>query len=109
MVSAAIFKLGRRSKAGVVIDKEGVPQLFIFDTFALLDILSKIDEGLVDRLSTEEYHDASVNPAGWLIDTIEAKLPANPDFVVSLKKAVREADKKGWIPFEEVRQKLDAA
>ncbi len=103
---SSVFKLSKDSKAGVIVDKDGAPQVFIFDTFALLDVLSKIDEALVDRLSTEEYHDKSVNPAGWLIDKIESKLPINPDFIVSLKKSIAEAKKKGWIPFEKIQQEL---
>jgi hypothetical protein len=88
------------------VDKNGSPQIFVFDTFALLDILSKVDEELVDRLSTEEYHDKSVNPAGWLIDKIEAKLPLNPDFILSLKKSIDEAKKKGCVPLEKIEQEL---
>ena len=65
------FKLHRDSGAGIIVDKNGVPQLFLFDTSALLDILSTIDEALVDRLSDEEYNSKSANPAGWLIDEIE--------------------------------------
>lgn len=106
MVPSSVFKLGKGSKAAVVIDKNGAPQVFIFDTFALLDMLSKIDESLVDRLSTQEYHNKSVNPAGWLIDKIESKLPLNPNFILSLKKAIAEAKKKGWIPFEKIQQEL---
>lgn len=106
MVSASVFKFNKGSKAAVVIDKNGTPQVFIFDTFALLDMLSKIDESLVDRLSTQEYHNKSVNPAGWFIDKIESKLPLNPNFILSLKKAIAEAKKKGWIPFEKIQQEL---
>lgn len=109
IVPASIFKLGRKSKAAVIVDRKGVPQVFLFDSFALLDLLSKIDEGLVDRLSSEAYHDPSVNLAGWLIDAIEAKLPVHPDFVHSLQKAIAEAKRKGWIPFEDIKQELDAA
>ena len=109
MVPGSVFKLNRGSKAGVVIDRDGVPQVFILDTFALLDMLSKIDEELVDRLSTEEYHDKSVNPAGWLIDKLESKLPLNPDFILSLKKSIAEAKKKGFIPFEKIKHDLGLA
>ena len=100
------FKLHKGSRAGIIIDKTGVPQLFIFDTPALLDVLSTIDEVLVDRLSDEEYHSKTANPAGWLIDEIEAKLPPNPQFVQSLKDAIEEAKRKGWIPFSKVLRPL---
>lgn len=106
---ASVFKLTKGSKAAVIVDKKNTPQLFIFDTFALLDVLSKIDEALVDRLTTEEYHNKSINPAGWLIDKIESKLPLNPDFVLSLKNSLAEAKKKGWIPFKEIEQELGLA
>lgn len=106
---ASVFKLTKGSKAAVVVDKKGAPQLFIFDTFALLDVLSKIDEALVDRLSTEEYHSEAINPAGWLIDKIESKLPLNPGFILSLKNSIAEAKKKGWIPFEKIEQELGLA
>jgi hypothetical protein len=104
-----LFKLGKGSRAGVVLDKNGSPQLFLFDTFALLDVLSQIDEALVDRLSTEEYHSKSVNPAGWLIDEIESKLPLNPTFVSSLKSAIEEANKKGWVPLSKIQADLGIA
>jgi hypothetical protein len=108
-VPKSVFKLNKGSKAGIVFDKNGVPQVFIFDSFALLDVLSKIDEALVDRLSTEEYHNKSVNPAGWLIDKIESLLPLNPAFVLSMKKSIAEAKKKGFIPFEKIKQDLGLA
>ena len=100
------LKLHKGSRAGIIVDKGGVPQLFIFDTPALLDVLSTIDEVLVDRLSDEEYHSKTANPAGWLIDEIEAKLPPNPQFVQSLKDAIEEAKRKGWIPFSKVLRPL---
>ena len=98
------FKLHKGSRAGMLVDKEGIPQLFIFDTPALLDVLSAVDEALVDRLSDKEYHSKSSNPAGWLIDEIEAKLPPNPEFVQSLRDAIIEAGRKGWIPFSKIQK-----
>ena len=109
IVPSSVFKLNKGSKAAVIVDKKGTPQVFIFDTFALLDVLSKIDEVLVDKLSTEEYHNKSVNPAGWLIDKIESKLPLNPDFILSLKESISEAMKKGFIPFERIEKELGLA
>lgn len=106
VVSLSSFKLGKDSRAGVVLDQSGTPQLFIFDTNALLDVLSEIDEKLVDRLSSKEYHSYLVNPAGWLIDEIESKLPLNPKYIQSLKTAIDEANKKGWIPFSKVQAEL---
>ena len=109
IVSARIFKLGKNSKAAVIIDNQGAPQGFLFDVFALLDVLSKVDEALVARLSAAEYHDPSVNPAGSLIDEIEARQPAKSELVLSLRKAIAEADKKGWISFKKIEPKLGLA
>ena len=98
------FKISPDSRAGIVVNKSGVPQLFIFDTSALLDILSTIEEALVDRLSDKEYHSKSANPAGFLIDEIETRLPLNPECVQSLKDAIEEAERKGWIPFSRLQR-----
>lgn len=102
----SVFKLEKDSRAGVVLDKNGAPQLFIFDTSALLDVLSTIDESLIDKLSTKDYHSKKTNPAGWLIDEIESKLPLKPKFVESLRKALQEAQKKGWVPFSKIQSEL---
>lgn len=101
-----VVKLQRRSKAAVVVDKTGKPKLFLMDTSAFLDLLSTIDEPLLEKLSSEEYNSKSVNPAGWLIDEIEAKLPLKSKFISSLEKALEESNKKGWIPFSELQIKL---
>lgn len=100
------FKLHKDSRAGIIMDKSRVPQLFIFDTPAFLDVLSTIDESLVDRLSDEEYASKEANPAGWLIDEIEAKLPPNPKFIQTLKDAIEEAKRKGWVPFSKLQKNL---
>lgn len=103
----SVFPLEKGSRAGVIFDKAGTPRVFVFDTFALLDILSTIDERLVDRLSDKEYHSKEVNPAGWLIDEIETKLPLKTEYIQSLKDAIAEADKKGWIPAEKIERELN--
>lgn len=107
VVPMTTFRLGRDSRAGVVLDQNDTPQLFIFDTFALLDVLSEIDEKLVDKLSSEDYHSRQVNPAGFLIDEIESQLPLNSNYIQTLKKAIDEANKKGWIPFSEIQAELN--
>jgi len=109
LVPKSVIPLERGSRAGVVVDRAGVPRVFVFDTAALLDVLSTIDERLVDRLSDEEYHAKSANPAGWLIDEIEATLPVSVTYVQSLKEAIAEARCKGWIPCEEVERALNLA
>ncbi|MFH1713410.1 MAG: hypothetical protein ABH896_04505 [Candidatus Jacksonbacteria bacterium] len=88
-----LFKLKKGSQAGVVLDKNNSPRFFIFDVFAFLDVLSKIDDSLIDKLSDEEYVDKSVNPAWWLIGEIEERLPLGPEYVAELKKEVAEAKK----------------
>ena len=107
VVSGNVFPLGKGSRAGVVLDRQGAPRLFIFDTSALLDVLSEIDEKLVDRLSSGEYHSKAANPAGWLIDAIEEKLPVSNDYIHSLKSAIAEAKKRGWVPFEKIERELE--
>ena len=106
VVPLSVFKLKKGSRAGIVVDQDGAPHLFIFDVFALLDILSEIDEKLVDRLPVPEYHSRSVNPAGWLIDELESRLPLSPKYIKSLKEAIDEANKKGWIPFSKIQREL---
>ena len=103
----SVFPLERGSRAGVVVDRENRPQLFVFDTFALLDVLSEIDEKLVDRLSHEAYASKEMNPAGWLIGEIESKLPLSNEYIESLKSAIAEAERKGWIPFEKIERELN--
>ena len=106
LVPKPVMPLGRGSRAGILVDKQGVPRLFVFDTFAFLDVLSAIDERLVDRLSDDAYHSKAANPAGWLIDEIEGTLPLNPEYIQSLKDAIAEAKRTGWIPFEDVKRAL---
>lgn len=102
----SVFPIEKGSRAGVVVDRAGVPRVFVFDTAALLDVLSAIDERLVDQLPDEAYHSKDANPAGWLIDELETKLPLSKAYVQSLKDAIAEAERKGWIPFEAVERTL---
>jgi hypothetical protein len=109
VVPKSVCSLEKGSRAALVVDRAGTPRLFVFDTSALLDVLSTIDERLVDHLSDEEYHSKDVNPAGWLIDEIESRLPLSAAYVQSLKDAIAEAKRKGWIPFEAVERALHLA
>ena len=109
MVPKSVFPLERGSRAGVIVDREGVPQVFVFDTFALLDVLSVIDERLVERLSDDEYHSKDANPSGWLIDELESRLPVREEYVQSLKDAIAEAKRTGWIPLKNVERALKLA
>ena len=96
------FKLAGKARAAVVTNGHGRAQYFVLNTFALLDVLSAIDDPLSHRLSIEEYHSKKINPAGWLIDEIESQLPLNPKLAASLKKAVAQAKQKGWVPLENI-------
>lgn len=107
IVPKSVLSLEKDSKAAIVQDRKGRPYLFVFDTFAFLDILSAIDEKLVDRLSSDEYHSKEVNPTGWLIDEIETRLPLDSTYIKSLKDAINEAKEKGWIPIEKIEQELN--
>jgi len=109
VIAKSAFPLKKSSRAGVVIDRQGTPKFFIFNTSALLDVLSEIDERLVDHLSSAQYYSKATNPAGWLIDEIEKKLPLHPEFILSLRDAIDEAKKKGWVPFEKIQQELRAS
>lgn len=102
----AVFSLGKGSKAGIVVDR-GAPQIFVFDTFAFLDILSRIDAILLEKLSVKDYYSKNINPSGWLIDEIESKLPVSEQHIKSLKNSISEAKKKGWIPFELIEKKFN--
>ncbi len=102
----SIFPLEKSSRAGVVLDRAGTPRVFVFDTAALLDVLSAIDAQLVDRLPDKAYHSKDANPAGWLIDELESRLPVSPEYIQSLKEAITEAKRKGWVPFEAVERAL---
>ena len=102
----SVFPLGKGSQAGMVLDRAGTPRYFVFNTEALLDVLSEIDESLSDSLSSEAYYSKTANPAGWLIDRLESKLPLSTDYVDSLKSAIAEAQKKGWIPFKRIEAEL---
>lgn len=109
IVPKSVFPLEKGSQAGVVLDHTGVPRYFVFNTDALLDVLSAIDESLFEHLSSEAYYSKTVNPAGWLIDKLEGQLPVSEGYVESLKSAIDEAQKKGWIPFKQIESELRLA
>ncbi len=91
-------------KAGVVVDKNGSPKYFIFDTYSLWDLLCTADIKLEENVSSKEY--ISHNPVGWLIDAIEERLPINPKLVLKLKKGIEEAKRLGLVPFEKIKHEL---
>lgn len=91
-------------KAAVVLDKEGKPKYFLFDTYSLWDLLCAFDEKFEETVSDEEY--VYHNPVGWLIDAIEKYLPINPNLVLKLKKGIEEAKRLGLVPFEKMKKEL---
>ena len=91
-------------KAGVVLDKNGSPQYFIFDTCSLWDVLCAFDAKFEENVSAKEY--VFHNPVGWLIDAIEVHLPINPKLVLRLKKGIEETKKFGLVPFEKIKHEL---
>lgn len=91
-------------KAVAVVDKKGSPRYFIFDTYALWDLLCAFDAKLEENVSPEEY--VFRNPVGWLIDAIESHLPINPKLAARLRKGIKEAEKLGLVPFEKIKSEL---
>ena len=94
----------KESKATVVVDTEGSPRYFSFDTQSLWDVLCAIDTVFEEQVPDAEY--VLRNPVGWLIDAIEARLPVSPKIVAKLKKGLEEATRLGTVPFETVKQHL---
>ena len=91
-------------KAGVVINKNGSPKYFIFDTYSLWNMLCVSDAKFEETAPSKEY--VFHNPIGWLIDAIEAHLPINPELASRLKKGIEEAKKLGLVPFEKIKHEL---
>ncbi len=102
LVPKSVIPMTKGSRARVVLDRAGVPIVFVFDTAALLDLLSAIDERLVDRLPDDAYHSKEANPAGWLIDELESRLPLKTACIQSLKAS----RKSGRISSNEVKRRL---
>jgi len=92
------------SNSSVVVDKKGIPLGFVFGRDSFISLLEKIDSEFEKNVSDSKL--AYDNPAGGLIDLIEAKLPLNPSFIADLKKSIDSAKKEGWIPFKEVIKTL---
>lgn len=99
IVPKRVFKFSKNSQVVAVLE-QGAPRYVFFNINGFLDMLSEIDEKLVDKFSAKDYYSKKHNPAGWLIDEIESKLPVNPKYANSLKQIIAEANKKGWIPFK---------
>lgn len=100
------LEMEKGSEIRIMIGEKGKPEAFVFNTSGFLDLLSAMDEGLVDRLSSEDYHSSQANFAGWLIDQIEERLPVSKAAVESLKEALQESREKGWIQFDSIKNEL---
>ena len=98
-------KLSFLSSTSVVVDKKGTPLGFIFGRDSFITFLQHIDSEFEKTAKHEElvFH----NPAGKLIDLIEDRLPLNPRFVEDLKQSLHNAEKSGWIPFEDFKKSLN--
>ena len=98
-------KLSFLSSTSVVIDKKGSPLGFVFGRDSFITFLQHIDSEFEKTAKHEElvFH----NPAGKLIDLIEDRLPLNPRFVEDLKQSLHNAEKSGWISFEDIKKSLN--
>ena len=94
-------------KAAVMMDKNNVPRYFVFDVYSLWNLLCAFDERFEESVPTRVY--VRANPFGWLVDAIEAFLPLNPILAAKLKKGISQAEKRGFVPFEEILRKLGLA
>lgn len=99
IVPRSVVPMDKHSRAAIVVNDANVPQAFVFDTSAFLDLLLTIDSNLLDHLSHEEYASKTANPTGYLIDKIEGLLPVRPSSTRSLKLFIDEAKKQGWVSF----------
>jgi len=90
----------------VVVDEKEVPLGFVFGRETFIDFLEKMDSAFEEQVSDKKK--AYTNPAGKLIDLIEDHLPVREAFVMQLRDALTEAEKKEWIPFDEVMKSLHA-
>lgn len=88
-----------------MINKTGVPLGFVFGRDSFINFLEYIDSEFEKRVKDQKK--AYDNPAGRLIDLIEAKLPLNPKFVKDLKSSVTKTRKSDWISLDEISHSLN--
>ena len=98
-------KLSFLSSTSVVVDKKGAPLGFVFGRDSFITFLQHIDSEFEKTAKRKEL--AFHNPAGKLIDLIEDRLPVNPRFVEDLKQSLHNAEKSGWISFEDIKKSLN--
>lgn len=93
------------SGTSVMVDEKGIPLEFIFGRDAFISFLEYIDNEFEKNITNPDI--AFNNPAGKLIDLIEAKLPVKPKFIKEVKEARAKAKKTGWINFDKIEQSLN--
>lgn len=92
------------SETSVIMDKSRNPLGFVFGRDAFITMLEHIDSEFEKRVTDEKkYFD---NPAGKLIDVIEANLPLNADFVNKLKLVISSTDKSDYISIDEIMKNI---
>lgn len=97
-------RLSSLSNTSAVVDRNGVPLGFVFGRDSFISFLEYLDEQFEKKVKNPK--EAFDNPAGKLIDTIEEKLPVNPEFMKTLKSSVVNSKQSGWIPLKEVLRAL---
>lgn len=100
-------KVGKNSaisSSSVIVDKNNIPLGFVFGRDSFISLCTIIDEEFEKRVKDPKI--AYDNPAGRIIDLIEAKLPVNPKFKAELKDSIQSAKKTRWIPLDEVAAAL---
>jgi len=97
---AKIKSMPYLAKTSIIMDKNNNPVGFLFGRDAFISFLEHIDEEFETRVTDpKKYFD---NPAGKLIDAIEAKLPLNPTFINDLKLTINSTDKSKYIPIDDI-------
>ena len=92
------------SNTSVVVDEKGIPLGFVFGRDSFVSFLEHIDAEFEKNVTDPKK--AFNNPAGKLIDLIEAKLPVSKELVKDLKSSLSKK-KTEWVPLEQIIQSLN--
>lgn len=92
--------------ASIAVDEQNIPIGFFFGRDAFISLMTVIDEQFEQTAKTSK--DAYNNFAGKAIDLIEETLPVSAEFAKTLEKSIADAQKKGWISFDEVAESINA-
>ena len=90
------------SDASIVIDDKKRPLGFFFGRDTFISLMTIVDEQFEDQVSDPKK--AYDNYAGKIIDLIEQKLQVKKEFVKDLKVSIKEANKEGWLPMQEIQK-----